>query len=148
MNELMDEKRNGSGPKAPAARVETERLPDPEVSPPARRRVFSAAYKRDILRRADACGWGELGALLRREGLYSSHLTDWRRQLAAGGLAGLEPKKRGPKPSPDARRIAELDRELARTRKRLAQAEAIIDAQKKLAELMSLADGPASGGPS
>jgi len=142
---MIAERRNGTGPNAPAARVEADRLPDPEVQPVVRRRVFSAAYKRAILRQADACGWGELGALLRREGLYSSHITDWRRQLAVGGVAGLEPKKRGPKPSPEARRIAELDRELASTRKRLAQAEAIIGVQKKLAELMTLAEEPSSG---
>ena len=143
---MVEQGRNGTGPHAPAVRDEEDaRLPNPEVKPVARRRVFSAAYKRDILRQADACGHGELGALLRREGLYSSHLTDWRRQLAAGGQAGLEPKKRGPKPSPEARRINELDRELARTRKRLVQAEAIISAQKKLAALMTLVEEPSIG---
>jgi transposase-like protein len=110
--------------------------------------VFSAAYKQDILRQADDCRRGELGALLRREGLYSSHLSDWRRQLAAEGPAGLAPKKRGPKPSPEERRIAELERDLARTKKRLDQAQAIIEAQKKLSALMTLAEQPSIGGSS
>lgn len=141
----MDEQgRNGAVPQTLAVSAAVS-LPDPEVRTSGRRRVFSAAYKRDILQQADACRHGELGALLRREGLYSSHITDWRRQLAASGVAGLEPKKRGPKPSPEARRIAELDRELARTKKRLAQAEAIISAQKKLSALMTLAEEPSIG---
>lgn len=113
---------------------------DPEVRVSVRRRSFSAAYKERILREADGCVNGELGALLRREGLYSSHLTDWRRQREAGGLAGLEPKQRGRKASPEAGQIAQLERELAQTRKHLAQAEAIIDAQKKLAALVAIAE--------
>ena len=120
-------------------------LPDPEVRVVVRRRVFSGSYKQDILRQAAACRHGELGALLRREGLYSSHLSDWRRQLAAEGPAGLAPKNRGPKPTLEERRIAELERDLVRTRKRLDQAEAIIDAQKKLAALMTLAEQPSIG---
>jgi len=123
----------------------TVTLPDPEVRVVERRRVFSAAYKQDIVRQAAACRQGELGALLRREGLYSSHLSDWRRQLAAEGPSGLAPKKRGPKPSAEERRIAELERELARARQRLEQAEAIISAQKKLSALMTLAEQPSIG---
>jgi transposase-like protein len=74
--------------------------PDPEVVPKAKRRRFSAEYKLRILREADACSEpGEIGSLLRREGLYSSHLSNWRRQRQSGTLAGLKPKKR---------RIAEL----------------------------------------
>ena len=110
-----------------------------------RRRVFSAGYKARILSEADRCGPGELGSLLRREGLYSSHLTDWRRQREVGGLAGLEPKKRGRKAAPGSRRIAELERELERTRLRLRQAEEIVDAQKKLALLLALAEEPNDG---
>jgi transposase len=137
--------RNGTGQQVPATTPYSPKLADPEVCVGGRRRVFSAAYKQDILRQADACRRGELGALLRREGLYSSHLTDWRQQLAAEGPAGLAPKKRGPKPSPEERRIAELERELGRTRKRLEQAEAIISTQKKLAALMTLAEQPSIG---
>jgi transposase len=142
----MDQQgRNGTGTNTPAALAVGNGLPDPEVRTNVRRRVFSAAYKREILRQADACRHGDLGALLRREGLYSSHITDWRRQLAAGGVAGLEPKKRGPKPSPELRQIADLERELGRTKKRLEQAEAIISAQKKLSALMTLAEEPSIG---
>lgn len=121
------------------------RLADPQVESGGRRRVFSAGYKARILSEADRCGPGELGSLLRREGLYSSHLTDWRRQREVGGLAGLEPKKRGRKAAPGSRRIAELERELERTRLRLRQAEAIVDAQKKLALLLALAEEPNDG---
>jgi transposase-like protein len=107
------------------------------VAKPVRRR-FSAEYKLRILRAAEHCSPGELGALLRREGLYSSHLTTWRRQREAGQLAGLAPKKRGPKPDPQAAELARLRRENERLQTRLQQAEAIIDAQKKLAQLFGL----------
>jgi transposase-like protein len=143
---MTEQGRNGTGsPKAVEGTLASVALPDPEVRVVVRRRVFSAAYKQDILRQAAACRRGELGALLRREGLYSSHLSDWRRQVAAEGPAGLAPKKRGPKPSPEERRVAELERDLARTRKRLEQAEAIIDAQKKLSALMTLAEQSSIG---
>jgi len=121
-------------------------VPDPEVRERAARRRFTAEYKLQVLRQADQrAGVGELGALLRREGLYSSHLTTWRRQREHGALAGLAPKKRG-RPaapvSPLARRVAELERDKAQLARRLQQAEAIIDAQKKLAEILGLS-GPA-----
>jgi hypothetical protein len=110
--------------------------PDPEVTERAARRRFTATYKLGILRAADACaGAGELGALLRREGLYSSHLTTWRRQREAGSLAGLAPKKRGrpvPPTSPLARRVAELERANAQLTRRLKQAETIIEVQKNI----------------
>jgi transposase len=107
------------------------------VAKPVRRR-FTAEYKLRILRAAEHCSPGELGALLRREGLYSSHLTTWRRQREAGQLAGLAPKKRGPKPDPQAADLARLQRENERLQIRLQQAEAIIDAQKKLTQLFGL----------
>ena len=117
-----------------------------EVLAKARRRRFTAQDKIRVLKEADACTRpGEVGALLRREGLYSSHLTDWRRQREAGGRAGLEPKKRGRKAAPGSRRIAELEHELERTRHRLRQAEAIVDAQKKLALLLAMAEEPNDG---
>jgi transposase len=73
--------------------------PDPEVAAAPKRRQFSAAYKRRIVREADACQVpGEVGALLRREGLYSSHLRHWRKQVEASGQAALAPERRGPKP--------------------------------------------------
>ena len=107
------------------------------VAKPVRRR-FTAEYKLRILQAAEQCSPGELGALLRREGLYSSHLTTWRRQREAGQLAGLAPQKRGPKPNPQAADLARLRRENERLQTRLQQAEAIIDAQKKLAQLFGL----------
>ena len=115
---------------------------DPEVGERAARRRFTAEYKLQVLREADQCaGVGALGALLRREGLYSSHLTTWRRQREHGALVALAPKKRGRSAaaaSPLARRVAELERDKARLARRLQQAEAIIDAQKKLAEILGL----------
>jgi transposase-like protein len=102
------------------------------------RRRFTAAYKLRILQTADQCSPGEVGALLRREGLYASHLTTWRHQRDAGQLAGLTPKRRGPKPDPQADENARLRRENERLQTRLQQAEAIIEAQKKLAQLFGL----------
>ena len=111
---------------------------DTEVSAKAERRQFSAAYKLRILQEAEACSRGEIGALLRREGLYSSHLTTWRRQQAAGQLAGLAAKARGPKPNPEAEELKRLRKENERLQRRLQQAEAIIEAQKKLSQLLGL----------
>lgn len=116
--------------------------PDPEVPVKARRRQYSAAYKQKILAEADGCSApGEIGALLRREGLYSSLLSRWREQRAKGSFAALEPKKRGRKAravDPQTRRIAELERENARLQKKLSQAETIISVQKKLSQLLAL----------
>lgn len=116
-------------------------VPDPEVRERAARRHFTAEYKVRLLRDADGASPGELGALLRREGLYSSHLTTWRRQRDAGALRALSPKKRGrpaAPPSPLARRVAELEREKARLERRLQQAETIIDVQKKLSTMLGI----------
>jgi transposase len=111
-----------------------------QVVAKARRRVFTAEYKRRLLKAADACATpGAVGALLRREGLYSSHLVMWRRARARGELAALTPKKRGRKPVPvDARdrKIAELERQLADMTGRAQRAEALVDAQKNLAALL------------
>ena len=113
------------------------KMPDPEVSTKAKRRTFTAEYKRRIVAEADGCTKpGEVGALLRREGLYSSHLTAWRRQREAGELAGLTPKKRGRKQDEEAAELARLRRENERLRKQLGQAELIIAAQKKLAQAL------------
>ena len=113
---------------------------DPEVLEKARRRRFSAAYKLEVLQEADACSQpGEIGALLRREGLYSSLLSKWRRQREEGALEGLQPKKRGRKARPRnplARRVVELERDNERLRKKLEQAETIIDVQKKLSQIL------------
>ena len=110
-----------------------------EVVPKAERRRFSAEYKLRILTEADACTQrGEIGALLRREGLYSSHLDKWREQRRQGTLQALAPQKRGPKPDPQAVEIARLRRENERLQARLQQAETIIEVQKKLAALLGL----------
>ena len=111
-------------------------VPDPEVTEKAVRRKFTAEYKRRILKEADACTeQGQIGALLRREGLYSSNLTLWRRQVDEG----LIPKKRGTiarTPDPSIRRIAQLERDTARLAHKLKQAELIIEVQKKVAALL------------
>jgi len=112
-------------------------IPNPEVTLKAKRRTFTAEYKLAILAEADSCREsGEIGALLRREGLYSSHLATWCRQREVGGLAGLTSKKRGRKPDEQAAENATLRRENARLRKQLAQADLIIAAQKKLAQVL------------
>lgn len=114
-------------------------VPDPEVVAQAKRRRFTAEYKLRILAEVDQCQEaGAIGALLRREGLYSSHLTSWRRQRAADQLQGLRPKKRGRKPDPQAAELARLQRENARLKARLEQAETIIEVQKKLCRLLDL----------
>jgi transposase-like protein len=117
-------------------------IPDPEVVPTAKRRRFTKQEKMRILKEADACTEpGELGALLRREGIYSSYLSRWRRARDRGELQALSPKKRGPKSAADSgltKELAKLRRENERLRGRLAQAEAIIEAQKKLSQLLGL----------
>ncbi len=104
-----------------------ETIPDPEVPPRAQRRHFSPEYKKHILEEVDACTErGQIGALLRREGLYTSHLDKWRRQREQGTLAGLAPKKRGRKPKPEAVDLARLRRENERLQRKLQRAETII----------------------
>jgi transposase-like protein len=114
--------------------------PDPEVAAGARRRTFSAEYKQRILAEADAATArpGAVGALLRREGLYSSHLAAWRRERQAGILQGLTPHKRGPKPkrSPQEVEIQKLRRENQRLAEELRKAEIVIDVQKKTGALL------------
>lgn len=117
-------------------------VPDPEVREKAIRRRFTAAYKLRILKEAEICReQGQLGALLRREGLYSSNLRTWRRQMEQGTLEALSPKKRGPKgkrPDPSARRIAKLEQENQRLQRKLKQAETIIAVQKKVSEILQI----------
>jgi transposase-like protein len=107
--------------------------PDPEVQPRATRRTFTAEYKRRILAEADACRRGEVGALLRREGLYYSHLAKWRGEREAGTLRD---KRREQEANPDRAEVKRLARENAALKRKLEQAEAIIEAQKKLARLL------------
>jgi transposase-like protein len=118
-----------------------EGVPDPEVVARPKRRQFTAEYKLRVLREADACkGPGEIGALLRREGLYSSHLVEWRRLREDGALGALS-KKRGRKPTrnPVAEENCKLKAELAQVKKKLQQAEIIIDVQKKISALLGIA---------
>jgi transposase-like protein len=104
---------------------------DPEVNAKPDRRKFSAEYKQRILAEADACTEaGQIGALLRREGLYSSNLTHWRQQRSEGSLKALSPKKRGPKPDPLASENATLRRRIERLEAELKRAETIIEVQK------------------
>lgn len=113
--------------------------PDPEVTERPQRRRFTAEYKLRIVREADACkGDGDVGALLRREGLYSSHLSSWRRQREAIAKAGMATSKRGPKANVVDPRLKELERENARLRRRLQRADIIIDIQKKASELLGI----------
>jgi transposase len=115
-----------------------------EVMPRAKRRRFTAAEKLRVLRLADECAQqsGEIGALLRREGLYSSHLVTWRLARAAGELDGLTPKKRGPKTreaNPLEKENAQLRQALAKSEARARRAEALVELQKKISELLGIA---------
>lgn len=112
-----------------------------EVMAKPTRRKFTAAYKLKILAEFAACARGQRGLMLRREGLYSSHLESWKRQRQQGELAALAPKKRGRKPgaaNPLSAENARLTNQVARLEQRLHQAEAIIDVQKKLSDLLGL----------
>lgn len=116
-----------------------EGAPDPEVTERAKRRRFTAEYKIRILRELDACkGDGDVGALLRREGLYSSQLAAWRRQRDEAAKTELKARKRGPKPKAVDPRVKQLERENVRLKQRLEQAETIIDFQKKLSKLLGV----------
>ena len=115
---------------------------DTEVKAKPKRRRFSAQDKLRVLRLADACTKpGEVGALVRREGLYSSHLTEWRRARAAGELDALTPKQRGRKAlaiNPLEKRVLELERALAKSELRTKRAEALVELQKKVSELLGI----------
>jgi len=117
--------------------AEGQAMPKTEVVSKPRRKQFSVGERQRILREADACqGSGEIGALLRREGIYSSYLTTWRKQKERGELDGLSPQKRGPKTDPQAIELAKLRRENERLQKKLQQAELIIDIQKKVSQIL------------
>ena len=128
--------------EADSHRVPASAPPDPEVPEKPTRRCFAAAYKLRMLRLADACTTpGSLGALLRREGLYASNLTTWRRQRDRGALTALAPHKRGRKAASRDPRLAEhekLRKENERLTKRLRQAEIIIDVQKKVSQMLGI----------
>lgn len=142
-------KKNGATPPREGTAFavrEAARSGAPSAAPASpekpRRRTFTAEYKRRIVREADAAlasgNEGAVGELLRREGLYSSHLTSWRRERDAGELAGLTPRKRGRKPSRNvlADENERLRRQIARLESDLKKAETVIDVQKKLAALL------------
>jgi transposase-like protein len=116
--------------------------PNPEVPEKRPRRKFTAQYKLRIISEADACKEpGQVGVLLRSEGLYSSNLNTWRRQKEKGLLEALSPKKRGRKEkekNPLTQRVARLERENKQLRKKLIQAETIIDVQKKISEILGI----------
>ena len=122
-----------SGARAP------EGAPDPEVTERAKRRRFTAEYKLRILRKADACkGDGDVGALLRREGLYSSQLAAWRRQRDELTKAGLKARKRGPKGKVVDPKVKQLERENARLKRRLERVELMLSIQKKASEMLGI----------
>ena len=124
-----------SGGSSTIERVGAPVAPDPEVSARHVRRRFTTAYKLEILRKAEACTrHGELGVLLRKEGLYSSHLVTWRQQRAAG----LTPKTRGRKAVPVDPAMKKLEQENRRLATRLRKAEALLDFQKKLSSLLQI----------
>lgn len=131
------ERRGGERSEAPRSEgspmVEREPSPDPEVEARSSRRRFTPKYKLEILRKADACTRpGQVGELLRKEGLYSSHLVNWRRQRDQG----LEPKKRGPKAEVVNPKVKKLEQENRRLERKLKKAEAIIAFQKKVHALL------------
>lgn len=130
-----------SGGAVNSRRAAAPPAPDPEVVAKAQRRKFTAGYKLGIVEEADqATDPGAIGSLLRREGLYSSHLVEWRRLRAAGALDALS-KKRGRKPTrhPLAEENGKLQAELVQVKKKLQQAETIIDVQKKVSALLGIA---------
>jgi len=125
---------------------ERQERPDPEVPEKARRRTFTAQYKLDVVAGYDAAATGERGAVLRREGLYSSHVIEWRRARDAGVLAGpARPRGRPPADPRDAR-IARLEKEKARLEKELAKARFVTDIQAKLQALLeTISEGADTG---
>jgi transposase-like protein len=140
MSERKKLKMISSSPATSPAVAAAVAVPDPEVRAVAKRRQFSAAYKLSVLEEADRCaGAGAIGALLRREGLYSSHLTMWRRERAAGALAALG-RRRGRRAmlTAEQKRLAALQAENARLKRELEQARTIVEVQKKLCTLLGL----------
>jgi len=137
--ERSEPKRSGAAAEAGAAPTSALR-PDPEVVAKAKRRTFTAEYKQRILQEADSAAAtpGGVGALLRREGLYSSHLVSWRRERRAGVLEALKPRKRGPRSerNPLAEENQKLRRQVGQLTEKLRKAEIIIDVQKKVAALL------------
>ena len=131
----------GGGPAGAASGPAGLPHPDPEVVAHAKRRTFSVKYKLRLLAEADKCANGELGALLRREGIYDSTYRKWRKQRDEGTLSALASKPRGPAPrpvDPQAKRVAQLERENRKLTARLEKAALIIEIQKKVASLLGI----------
>jgi transposase-like protein len=124
--------------------------PDPELAERPKRRKFTAGYELRIVREAAAASRpGEITAMLRREGLYTSHLTSWRKQQDAGGLAGLEPRKRGPVgPTPEQVQVRVLQAKLDRAESELVTARRVIEVQEKLSALLEDVLAPKRASPS
>ena len=121
--------------------------PDPEVPARARRRTFTAQYKLEILAAYDAAAEGEKGALLRREGLYSSHIVEWRRARDAGALAGLSAPRGRPRRDARDDRIARLEQEKQQLEQELAKARFVVEVQAKLHALLETISEGADTGP-
>jgi len=140
LDDVSAEARGASGETSSGA------TPNPEVTPIAKRRQFPAAEKQRILSEADRCTEpGQIGALLRREGIYASMLATWRKQRARAEQATLAPRKRGPKPNPaltETRELKKLQEQNARLRRELERAHTIIDVQKKLCTVLGLPTEP------
>ncbi|MBW1707123.1 MAG: transposase [Deltaproteobacteria bacterium] len=138
----INQSNNGRGDPS-AAKTPDISPPDSEVTGKRLRRKFTAKYKLRMLKKAEACtGPGQLGSLLRQEGLYSSNLTTWRKQRDEGLLIAMAPKKRGRKAQPKnplGLEVARLQKENQRLKNKLKQAELIIDAQKKISEILGIA---------
>jgi transposase len=118
-------------------------VPETEVVAKAQRRRFTAEYKRRIVREADVCTEeGAIGALLRREALYSSHLSAWRREIKEQEEAALAPKKRGPRVDPRDQKLAELTRENQKLQTRAERAELLVEIQKKVSMLLGISLDP------
>jgi transposase len=118
---------------------ENNKPPDPEVVIKPQPRRFTAEYKLSMLKEYDACDQpGEKGALLRREGIYASNISTWRRQYSQGGMDGLHKTKRGPKADPHSRENKQLREENEQLKKRLQQAELIIEVQKKVSQILEI----------
>jgi len=124
----------------------TER-PDPEVPERARRRTFTAQYKLEIVAEYDAAPEGMKGAVLRREGLYSSHIIEWRKARDAGALGGLTATRGPRRRDPQAERIARLEAEKKQLEQELAKARFVVDVQGKLHALLETLSGSADTGP-
>lgn len=118
--------------------MNANQLPKTEINAKPERRKFRAADKQRILRELDQCKPGEIGGILRREGIYSSHVGRWREERSRGELNGLEPQKRGRKGNPVRLELERTQRENARLKRDLAQAHAIIDLQKKVSAMLGL----------